>query len=528
MLQVCFPDGTGCAYGTPAIASVIQQSGSNYATYAIGFRSLFFPVYDRIVTLKGDITTTKSTYLEGENDCFHLDFDGYLYPQDSLHYIYATPREMENPVFRTYSKSGIVTKHSAPLVRKVHTLGLPTGANLYYTHDIGFNEEFFSHERLESVSCSNRGVFTYQRCHLIGLVTCNTVYPIQLVVAAVSNEVTRIITGVIYTVQTDFSRGIRYKLIAQGTIGSGLWQTKDDCLRAIILQYRSNLVPIGLYAWSGANRATVVATRTQYPLMESHIWRDIMIRYANTAVQHAIPDMGELSYACLDQMRTWTSNGIALSKDYISFVGELTAMKDLVVNWRSPTSWASAFLSYKYGSRLTVADTKSLIKAIATYKTSCEAVVKVSSSVDWFQDKCHHIVHYGIYTHPYDRVLTELEETLRKFDAYPDYKNLWDLIPFSFVVDWFIDVGNLLDHLDAVSEFSSYDIIASAMSSKTERTVPAGELGLSAFVGDVVCKRYTRTFSSVAIPPSYSFNDLSSKSFDQWIEGTALMVQKIH
>jgi hypothetical protein len=37
-----------------------------------------------------------------------------------------------------------------------------------------------------------------------------------------------------------------------------------------------------------------------------------------------------------------------------------------------------------------------------------------------------------------------------EWDAYPTLENAWDLVPFSFVVDWFINLGSILDNIDTM------------------------------------------------------------------------------
>lgn len=47
-----------------------------------------------------------------------------------------------------------------------------------------------------------------------------------------------------------------------------------------------------------------------------------------------------------------------------------------------------------------------------------------------------------------DNGLSDLAMRLDNLGAFPRLENLWDLVPYSFVIDWFVDVGQLLQRID--------------------------------------------------------------------------------
>jgi hypothetical protein len=62
---------------------------------------------------------------------------------------------------------------------------------------------------------------------------------------------------------------------------------------------------------------------------------------------------------------------------------------------------------------------------------------------------------------------------LENYGLTPDFYVIWDMIPYSFIVDWFIPVGDLLSVVDAERRFSSrrYTISNVCFSISYQRTI---------------------------------------------------------
>lgn len=198
----------------------------------------------------------------------------------------------------------------------------------------------------------------------------------------------------------------------------------------------------------------------------------------------------------------------------------------LLKGWKNPKNWASAFLATKYGLPLTISDIGSLAASLRDAYSKA-SLTKVSSSTNWSSNGAAYECHYGIWCKPYDRYLDSITAKLDLFDLNVTFKNAWDLIPFSFVVDWFIDVGNFLDHLDVAVDITKYDIVCSVSSIKVSRDCYSKDLGFPSYEGIIHVSKYTRWYSRSVVSPSVTKSDLTPNSFDHWIEGGALIVQKL-
>jgi hypothetical protein len=69
--------------------------------------------------------------------------------------------------------------------------------------------------------------------------------------------------------------------------------------------------------------------------------------------------------------------------------------------------------------------------------------------------------------------LSKIWNALQTYGLSPDFYVIWDMIPYSFIVDWFIPVGDMLSVLDAESVYCGdrYDISNVCFSLTYEREI---------------------------------------------------------
>lgn len=141
-----------------------------------------------------------------------------------------------------------------------------------------------------------------------------------------------------------------------------------------------------------------------------------------------------------------------LRTDTEAFVKLLASHKD--------TKWLSnVFLSSKYGARLTVRDARLVLDELydqlipkvnladrvhSRTQRGVECRVGENRSIQWSVER---VLTIDYHQNPWDvaqRCFTEAAN----WDAIFSLKNIWDFIPYSFVVDWFLDVEGALVRLD--------------------------------------------------------------------------------
>jgi hypothetical protein len=247
------------------------------------------------------------------------------------------------------------------------------------------------------------------------------------------------------------------------------------------------------------------------------------------------PHWGDLAADCYDQISLWSGNGGAyvrdmlqlssLAKETISLVKDVAISKNPVA---AAKSIASLFLSFRYGWYLNAVDTCSLVQADYD-RLYREGRVKRSSSRNYVRNGTSVTARMSVYCRPYGNVVSDLVRWLKLMDFYPTWDNLWDLVPLSFVVDWFTGIGDVLKRTDLLRERSEHDITLTGFSVKTSVVLGSADKPLvSNAVGAVTATYYKRWYSTFPINPSVTSYAQSSKDgFTHWLEGSALVIQRM-
>lgn len=114
-----------------------------------------------------------------------------------------------------------------------------------------------------------------------------------------------------------------------------------------------------------------------------------------------------------------------------------------------PKTWSDLWLSGRYGIRLTVSDTQALFKGVrkATNPSKGSTSHAMSHQVfdppfpgSTYSRSSFYKLYYNYKTDP---ALVAIR-TMMDWDLWPTWQNIWDIIPYSFVADWFVDVEGFL------------------------------------------------------------------------------------
>jgi hypothetical protein len=246
------------------------------------------------------------------------------------------------------------------------------------------------------------------------------------------------------------------------------------------------------------------------------------------------PVWGDLAYDCYSQIQLWDSNGLAYGRDLSRItiaVRDLVKSAKSILRLRSPKAaakqMADLFLSFRYGWSLTCKDTLSLLE-MDYERAYPHGRCKRSSSFTYFRDGVTITARMAIYCRPYSNCISELAGFLQMIDLEITAENIWDLIPYSFVVDWVVNVGGLLDRLDILSKLDSFDIFLTGRSLKASTSLAADKIWqLSSCAGTVLARYYKRDYTSDVFPPSLASSRLFNQNYSHWLEGSALAVQRL-
>jgi hypothetical protein len=239
----------------------------------------------------------------------------------------------------------------------------------------------------------------------------------------------------------------------------------------------------------------------------------------------------------LNQVNFFDSNGIAFAKDVASL--PTTIMKDLdnlkqfakVTKSGKLKIAASIFLSVHFGYKLLAADGIELVNELLKYQTECtNHLGQTVSATSRLSERGPFKLadangHLNVYYNPYSRLCTDIGRFAEAVDLVPDFSNVWDMIPFSFVVDWFTNIGDLASGIDNFFTLTQQsEVLGSILSKKVSYTYqPEG------FDGNLMIHHYFRACRPGWYPiPRFSFQLKNPvTNLYHWFESSALVVSKV-
>jgi len=242
-------------------------------------------------------------------------------------------------------------------------------------------------------------------------------------------------------------------------------------------------------------------------------------------------DWGELVHQA-------TANLDANSANMIAFIRDLKDIKSLIPKLKELgklKTHASNFLAFEYGVMPTISDLESIFEAFKADKyydrsgfRRVSAYDIVSSEYDFLDNPTpiQHTKRVHVAVNDRDTGLDALVEKARSIGVFPSLTNIWDLVPYSFVIDWFIDVGSVLERIDTKHRLSNLEIPYVILSDKIESFIslsdPVKGVGAS-----LTFSRYSRTVTT-SVPQPRIFGDVNKPPSVQnhWIEGSALILQR--
>jgi hypothetical protein len=235
---------------------------------------------------------------------------------------------------------------------------------------------------------------------------------------------------------------------------------------------------------------------------------------------------GDLCQGCIDSMR-------AVDVNSLSFISELRDIASLIPKfsgWRSPKTWASVFLAYKYGITLTMSDIKALAQGIKTARAAAKAASPIRELYSFSRNTVVHRgttyydeYHYKVIASAYPGEVLDVIRSLDAWGLYPTPVRLWDMVPLSFVVDWVFNLSSLLERCDSRVLAQYYAVHEVCRSRKVSFNLPISQLSLGSTVsGTIVVSWYDREIKEKLDLPSPRIDQPGE--FHNYAELTALII----
>lgn len=271
--------------------------------------------------------------------------------------------------------------------------------------------------------------------------------------------------------------------------------------------------------------------------LESHDWlnpielREKMSQVADT-LSLGITQLPEKNFGELASDASAKMNSINLNM--IEFIKDLRKPKELIpklANLGKLKGMANEYLRAHYGILPTISDLKEIHRAVLRRKPYIDfngfTIVQKSYSATKSEGEITYTLeqHAKLAIQNEDSGLQGAVSSLESIGVFPTLSNVWDLVPYSFVVDWFVDIGQVLERVDGIHRLLRFNIRYTTLSRKRTSTMvihPSQDLPISGFLS---LRKYHRwTMVKVPLPP-LSLQP-SADASTHWLEASALLLQR--
>lgn len=243
--------------------------------------------------------------------------------------------------------------------------------------------------------------------------------------------------------------------------------------------------------------------------------------------------LGDLSMNCLRSLRVQDTSIVTDVVDTVLdlALGGLRGLfkKDLEKFLDVPNALAETYLALKYGI---IVPTKAAIQSIRAYakgvRSSSRPTKCYASSVIYRQDGMVTTARCRLMVDPWPDEFRRFMDNLYRLSFGVDFKDLWDLVPLSFLVDRFWHVDDVLSQDRARVDKLRYNIKAATYSLKTVKPIKREYVlgdGATDWVGEVQYVDYERWTEPGPILPNYSLTVPSLDGLGEcWLDLTSVIV----
>lgn len=184
---------------------------------------------------------------------------------------------------------------------------------------------------------------------------------------------------------------------------------------------------------------------------------------------------GKLIRDAIDNCRALDINSTAYLRDVKNIWSAVKPIFDVITKPASARNWANLWLTYRYGIRLFINDSIRIMKAWQSDRlTNFPKFYKGRSRKMVSAKVCGEVasidIHLTIKGSDQAVTLEGFFRILRQLDLVVGLSNMWDLLPYSFVLDWLVPIQETLAELDRDIDLNLYDIRDFIWSTKTVLT----------------------------------------------------------
>lgn len=247
---------------------------------------------------------------------------------------------------------------------------------------------------------------------------------------------------------------------------------------------------------------------------------------------------GNLTPDLIDQMKACTVNQWEFLQDANLISQVIDVGKKLLTFDESDLlkSLSDLYLTYSFGASNTSRDYRELASSISTelkryvlMADSRDTKVRSRSSSKLLWQGLEWEADYSLtaYLDAYDQGVMGLFNQLDRWGVYPDRAAIWEIVPWSFVVDWFVNVKENLRRRDALYWREYYNVHHSIRSVKLRTVRDFNKTNPNSLLaGMLSISLYERNVEQELPAPMVDLDFRVPRHFHQWVSGAALVIQR--
>lgn len=236
---------------------------------------------------------------------------------------------------------------------------------------------------------------------------------------------------------------------------------------------------------------------------------------------------GDMAASAVKQRRVIDTNLFEFLRDLRHAKSMIPKLKNL----SKLATHANNLLAVDYGIMPTIRDLKQIVGAFEALKpfldkfgnivyNSSNKVEVTTSSGRYYLEQ-----YIKVPVANEDSQLLQLMDQLDKYGFGLTFENVWDLVKYSFVIDWFVDVGGFLERVDNNLRLLRYNIPYVTMSRKKAVTGEIPQTLNLATIGPIEWRYYHRWVTSQCPLPPLTLSTTPTVS-NHWLEAGALIIQR--
>lgn len=217
-------------------------------------------------------------------------------------------------------------------------------------------------------------------------------------------------------------------------------------------------------------------------------------------------------------------NGIANVKELIGYGEQIQSFARVLkqIPHSAVKNTAAAWLAIHYGFKLTILDLEGLCSELNKQAYRRSSLSRLTAAQTWSVGDRTYTARYQVFYDQFAKVESLFQQLLQISDFQLTAENLWDMVPWSFVVDWFIGIGDVIATIDDYANLTqNHEVICCGRSVKGSTSLKFANNNWH--TNGLQMSRYFRWYEKELQLPSLT-PEVTVNPFNHYVEGAALVI----